>query len=458
MRLRSKVIVGACVLAVAATAAPAVTAAASSGPGSDLAAGRGHGHGHGHGGSGAGLGFEVLGPRDGWGAYGNGTSGGASASPENIHTVTSRAELLAALGSPDDDTPRIVRVKGTIDMNTDDQGNPLSCEDFADPEYSTDAYLAAYDPETWGWDEEPAGPLEEARDRSHDNQAAHAVYRVGSNTTLVGVGKDARILGGAMLIRGVSNVIVRNISFEAVEDCFPQWDPTDGSAGNWNAEFDALWLYGATNVWLDHNTFRGGGRPDTEHFGRPYMVYDGSVDITRGSDLVTVSYNHYDNYDKGMLIGGSDRHSEDIGRLRVTYHHNLFENVIQRSPRVRRGQVHLYNNHWLVTPDAPFGFDYAWGVGLESQIYAQNNYFEGDIEPGAIAHRWNGTSLYETGTFLNGFGHRDRVDVVAAHNAARPDSPLVAGADWTPWLHGRIQPVHKAVKDISRHAGAGHLK
>ncbi|WP_165989785.1 polysaccharide lyase family 1 protein [Streptomyces sp. YIM 98790] len=453
MRLRSKVIVGACALAVVGAGAPALSAAAaSSAPGDTLSAGRGHG------GSGSKLGFEVLGPRDGWGAYGNGTSGGASASPENIHTVTDRAGLLAALGGQDDDTPKIIYVKGTIDMNVDAEGNPVTCDDFADPEYSFEEYLDYYSPENWGWDSKPSGPLEDARKRSHQNQKEHSVYRIGSNTTLVGLGKNARITGGAMYVRDVSNVIIRNISFEAVEDCFPQWTPTDGSAGNWNAEFDAIWLYGATNVWLDHNTFRGGGRPEQEFHGRPYMVYDGSVDVTRGSDLVTISYNHYDNYDKGMLVGGSDSHSEDIGKLRVTYHHNLFENVLQRSPRVRRGQVHLYNNHYLVTADAPFPFDYAWGVGLDSQIYAQNNSFEGDIEPGRIAHRWNGTALQESGTFLNGFDDDDRVDVVAAHNEARPDSPLAADVDWTPWLYGKVQPVEKAVKDVTRNAGAGRLR
>jgi pectate lyase len=29
-------------------------------------------------------------------------------------------------------------------------GTLLTCDDFADPEYSLDAYLATYDPEVWG--------------------------------------------------------------------------------------------------------------------------------------------------------------------------------------------------------------------------------------------------------------------------------------------------------------------
>lgn len=455
MRRRSKVLAGVCTAAVLAATAPAITAAAESGrPGSAHNGKHEHGK-HKHG---TALGHQVLGPRDGWGAYGAGTTGGASAAPGDIHTVTNRAELLEALGGQDNDTSKIVYVRGTVDLSADEQGNPLTCTDFADPEYSLEAYLEAYDPETWGWDADPSGPLEEARDRSHDNQAEHSVLRVPSNTTLVGLGEDAKIVGGATYLRSVDNVIVRNLTFEAVEDCFPQWDPGDGSAGNWNSEFDAMWLYGATNVWLDHNTFRGGGRPDTEHFGRPFMVYDGSVDITRGSDLVTVSYNHYDNYDKGMLVGGSDSHSEDVDKLRVTYHHNLFENVLQRSPRVRRGEVHVYNNTYLVTPDAPYAFDYAWGVGLESKIYAENNYFTGEIQADRIAHRWNGTDLHETGTYLNGFGRRHLVDVVEEHNARRPDSPLGTESQWSPWLYDTVDPVARAARDVQRNAGAGRLR
>ncbi|GAA1897357.1 pectate lyase [Streptomyces sodiiphilus] len=442
MRPLTKVITAACAAALLAGAVPAASSARPpAGPPGD---------------PGAGLGHEVLGPRDGWAAYGAGTTGGASAAPEHVYTVSNRSELLEALGEPGDDTPRIIYVEGTVDINVDDRNQPVDCTHFADPEYTLESYLAAYDPGTWGMSERPHGPLEEARARSHRNQAEHGVYRIPSNTSLIGLGEDARITGGAMYVRGARNVIVRNITFADNADCFPAWDPLDGSAGNWNSEFDAIWVHSSTNVWLDHNTFDGGGRPEQEYFGRTYMVYDGSVDITRGSDLVTVSWNHYDNYDKGMLVGGGDGHSEDIGRLRVTYHHNLFENVMQRSPRVRRGQVHLYNNYYKV--DKGGIFDYAWGVGLESGIYAENNYFEGPVDPGRIAHRWNGTDLYERGTYLNGTSRRHLVDVVAEHNAARPGQEIGRDVGWEPWLYEKADPVGSVVRNVPRNAGAGKLR
>ena len=75
--------------------------------------------------------------------------------------------------------PKIVFLKGRIDANTDEHGNQLTCDDYADPEYDFDAYLATYDPEVWGWDQEPSGPLEEARERSYRNQRDQVVIEVG---------------------------------------------------------------------------------------------------------------------------------------------------------------------------------------------------------------------------------------------------------------------------------------
>lgn len=83
-------------------------------------------------------------------------------------------------------------------------------------------------------------------------------------------------------------------------DGFPSWDPIDGDTGNWNSGYDAVSLTGASHVWVDHNEYLDSEQPS--YFGRPYQVHDGLLDITNGSDLVTVSYNKFHSHDKTMLM------------------------------------------------------------------------------------------------------------------------------------------------------------
>ena len=66
-------------------------------------------------------------------------------------------------------------------------------------------------------------------------------------------------------------------------------------------------------------------------------------------DYVTVSWNHTHDHTKNMLLGHDDGNgAQDIGRLKVTYHHNWFDGTRQRNPRVRFGEpVHVYNNYYL---------------------------------------------------------------------------------------------------------------
>jgi pectate lyase len=173
----------------------------------------------------------------GWATVEGGTTGGAAAADDAIHVVASRAELVAALGgdnasNADNGAPAIIFVSGTIDLTEDDAGNQLTAADFADPEYDWDAYLAAYDPATYGMEAEPEGPEEDARARSQANQAAHTVIDVGSNKTLFGLGADAVIRHGTLNIDGVSNVVVRNIRFQDSYDLFPALDGTDGDEGS----------------------------------------------------------------------------------------------------------------------------------------------------------------------------------------------------------------------------------
>jgi pectate lyase len=160
------------------------------------------------------------------------------------------------------------------------------------------------------------------------------------NKTIVGLGRNAEITGGGLDFYRSSNVIVRNLHFTDAED----------DAVNIGQE--------SHHIWIDHNTFSG--------------AVDGSIDIVRGADYVTVSWNHFDHSDKSMLISHSDgAASTDVGHLKITIHHNWFDTSVQRHPRVRFGEpVHVYNNYYLDNE--------LYGVAstMNAGVLVEGNYFE----------------------------------------------------------------------------------
>ncbi|WP_431885098.1 cellulose binding domain-containing protein [Micromonospora wenchangensis] len=188
------------------------------------------------------------------------------------------------------------------------------------------------------------------------------MLRVRSNKTVLG-NAGATIVGCGFTVNGDRNVIIRNLTFR-----------------NWSD--DAVNVESsATNIWIDHNTFSNG--------------YDGTVDIKRGSDFVTVSWNRVYSHDKTMLLGHSDDNGgQDIGHLRVTYHHNWYDGSRQRNPRVRFGNpVHVYNNYYY--NNAGYGVASTMSAG----VLVEGNYFENvkdtyhlgeaDSGPGSLVARNN---------------------------------------------------------------------
>jgi pectate lyase len=411
------------------------------------------------------LAQQVLPANDGWAAEGPGTTGGSAATPDQVFVVHNRPELVAALGGDNatnatNSTPKIVLVDGVVNGNADDNNRPLPCSAYADPGYSLDAFLAAYDPAVWGRTTKPSGPLEDARARSAKNQAARTMINVGSNTTIIGL-RGAWITEANLMVSKVDNVIMRNLRFSDARDCFPVWDPTDGATGNWNSAYDNASIIGSTHVWFDHNTFTDAGNPDSNqpvYFGRPFQVHDGELDITKAADLVTASFNVFTNHDKTMLIGSTNTPGADVGKLRVTLHHNLYDGVGQRAPRVRFGQVDVYNNLYRV-PSAD-NYSYSWGVGVQSAIYAENNFFcvGGDVTPDSLIFNWGGTAITEKGTWIRtGQQPAQPADVAVAFNAAHdPDFGLDAG--WTPALRAsQPLPTQLVPFAVGLLAGAGRL-
>ena len=403
---------------------------------------------------------EVLSPLDGWAAAAGGTTGGATALPADIHTVRNRSELVVALrphGNTEDarQRPRIVQVQGLIDLSVDDANRPLGFEQFRDPVFNWPSFEGAYDPATWGR-KPPEGEQEAARARSAARQARRVVVRVPANTTVIGLGSTAHIMHGNLMLERVDNVIVRNIRFSDAYDHFPVWDPRDNAFGEWNSDYDNVTINGATHVWVDHCSFDDGDRSDGGErvaLGRRMQHHDGLLDIIRQANHITVSWNVFRNHDKTMLVGNGDARREDEGRLKVSFHHNWFEATKERTPRVRYGQVHVFNNLYVGASGGDYPYGYSLGIGVNSRIVSERNVWETPTTVSAdrLARWWKGTTFVDRGSLHNGQG----VDLLRAVNAAYPEARLSPDVGWQPWLHGPLDAAADVAARVRAGAGPG---
>lgn len=221
-----------------------------------------------------------------------GASGGGEVKPVIVHTAKEFQEAVERADERKarrDDSPRVVRLAGDIDLGELANGKP-------------------------GRDLKKVG-----------------IVRPRSNTTIEGPPGGATLKAGTIELKGVGNVIIRNLRFRDLWEN----DPT--------GEYDEMgWDYvqisGSRRVWVD--------RCD---FGR---VYDGQLDVIHGADLVTISRCIFAGesgkpHKKCMLIGNSPSETargEDQGRLNVTIQQCWFHDLVSRAPRLRWGNVHFLNN------------------------------------------------------------------------------------------------------------------
>lgn len=182
-----------------------------------------------------------------------------------------------------------------------------------------------------------------------------------SDHTIIGL-PGAEFHGG-LKISGASNIIVRNLKIVG-NNCSDS--PTDCSGGA-----DALGIgNGSHHVWIDHCDVSDGS--------------DGNLDVNGGSDFVTISWTKFSysglragGHQFSNLVGSSDNEPEDAGHLRVSYHHDWWaENVRERMPRVRYGQVHVFNSLYSAAGD-----NYCIGVGVFANVLTEANVFVGVRDP-----------------------------------------------------------------------------
>jgi pectate lyase len=234
----------------------------------------------------------------------------------------------------------------------------------------------------------------------HVSGSLSGTFTIGSNKTVVGV--CGAVLRGHVHISGSVNVIVRNLKVVG-NNCSDS--PDDCSAGA-----DAMSITNnAHHIWVDHLDVSDGS--------------DGNLDVNAGSDLVTISWTKFSYSTRrsdplqgpsghrfSNLIGSGDNVTTDVGRLRVTFHHSWWaDNVDQRMPRTRFGNIHVFNNLYTSS-----GNSYCTNAGIQTHLLVENNVYIGVNRP--LSPDANGDMLARGNLFTN----------------TTPANPVANGTGFTP--------------------------
>ncbi|WP_029767178.1 pectate lyase family protein [Haloglycomyces albus] len=250
---------------------------------------------------------ETGGP-EGFAAQNGGTTGGADGQTVSASTGT---EIHAALcDRASSDTPIVIEVEGTINHGNTSKVSGDSCN-TADDKIE----------------------LKEI-----------------SNVTLVGVGDGALFDELGIHLRDSSNIIIQNVHVRNVKK---SGSPTSNGG-------DAIGMESnVRNVWVDHATLEASGG---ESAG-----YDGLFDLKNNTQYVTLSYSILRNSGRGGLIGSSN---SDTTNGFTTFHHNRYENIDSRTPLLRAGTAHSYNNHYVGLTKS--------GINsrVDAEIQVDHNYFQ----------------------------------------------------------------------------------
>ena len=256
-------------------------------------------------------------------------------------------------------------------------------------------------------------------------------FIVSSDTTIIGLGKNSGIKRGGLNVRGVK--LEKPPDWDPSEACICEdeeeeegreerlWPrditqlPADANPTNniiiRNMEFsdcpkDCVGVETfAHHVWVDHNSF---SNPS-----------DGAVDIKRGSDLITVSWNHFENSIKTMLCGHDDDNGpQDVGRLRITIQGNCFDETEQRHPRVRFAEpVHVFNNFYRSNPK------YGIASAMDAGLFIEGNYFQDVAKSIRTDVGSDDNPLFIPGRFVEKGNIYERSGLPPPSNGAKVDDP-----------------------------------
>ncbi len=249
----------------------------------------------------------AAGSATGYATQNGGTTGGAGG--QTVRATTGTAIHATLCGRASSSTPIIIEVQGTINHGNTSKVSGSSCNTAA-------------------------GLIE---------------LKQVSNVTIIGVGSGAVFDQLGIHLREASNIIIQNVTVRNVKK---SGSPTSNGG-------DAIGMENTVrNVWVDHVTLEASGG-ESEGF-------DGLFDMKDNTQYVTLSYSILRNSGRGGLVGSSE---SDRSNSFITYHHNLYENIDSRTPLLRGGIAHIYNNSYTGLTESGINSR----AGARAKV--ENNYF-----------------------------------------------------------------------------------
>lgn len=174
-----------------------------------------------------------------------------------------------------------------------------------------------------------------------------ASVKIGSNKSIIGIGADAFFDGIGFTIKEKKNIIIRNLKF-TLTSVTNKTDTTvydkDGDEGRpqiLTNQGDCIRIMASTNLWVDHCEFF----QENPKYQANQDLYDGLLDVSGASNYITVSWCYFHDHHKCTLVGNSDKDAP-ADRM-ITFHHNYYNNISQRTPSYRGGKGHVFNNYFV---------------------------------------------------------------------------------------------------------------
>lgn len=332
--------------------------------------------------------------------YGAGTTGGYGATPV---VVDSWADLQAAASAAD--APAVILLReGDHDFRDAPRAQAV-CPSACANDPSKPQYTVLVGSETC------------AVALVNQNRTARTLP-LGSNKTLVGLGRGAQLRGVNIELGSSHNLILRNLAVYDVNAKLTE-------AG------DAFGLSKPSQVWLDHSTTK--------------WISDDFTGLGAGTRAVTVSWLHYDGVTSDECDGEHTR-AVTATESEFTLHHSFFDHVESHAPRVDGAstRVHLFDN--LISDNSSYGVASSCGA----QVLMEGNTFQRVAIPTERSSCADGTAL---GAISAPPGSNSYGDDVGAHRGGDGQEPH--DAVFTPPYAYTVEPPQSAWLTVLARAGAG---